>query len=110
MKKWLCEICGYPYEGDNPPDACPKCKGPKEKFSIEQMNQPNVSIFTKNIHGIMNLETLMTKVIDVAERGIQDKLDPTCVSIFTKAKAEATVIKQMAQAEIKSHISKGNWG
>ena len=24
-KKWVCEICGYVHEGDNPPEQCPVC-------------------------------------------------------------------------------------
>jgi len=35
MKKYICSICGYVHEGDAPPDSCPICKAPKEKF-IEQ--------------------------------------------------------------------------
>lgn len=32
MKKWICTICGYVHEGDTPPDACPQCGAPAEKF------------------------------------------------------------------------------
>lgn len=32
MKKWLCTVCGYIHEGDNPPEKCPKCKAPASKF------------------------------------------------------------------------------
>ena len=32
MKKWRCPVCGYIYEGENPPAACPQCKVPGEKF------------------------------------------------------------------------------
>lgn len=32
MKKWLCTICGYIHEGDGPPEKCPICGVPKEKF------------------------------------------------------------------------------
>lgn len=32
MAKWVCSVCGYVYEGDNPPEACPVCKAPAEKF------------------------------------------------------------------------------
>jgi len=30
--KWICQVCGYVYEGDNPPAACPQCKAPSSKF------------------------------------------------------------------------------
>ncbi|MFA6947875.1 MAG: NADH peroxidase [Eubacteriales bacterium] len=32
MKKWKCLICGYIYEGETPPEKCPQCKAPAEKF------------------------------------------------------------------------------
>lgn len=32
MKKFVCQICGYVYEGENAPDVCPVCKAPKDKF------------------------------------------------------------------------------
>ena len=35
MKKWVCPVCGYVYEGDVPPEFCPQCKVPGSKF-IEQ--------------------------------------------------------------------------
>ncbi|MGN1456483.1 MAG: ferritin family protein [Acutalibacteraceae bacterium] len=32
MKKFVCSVCGYVYEGTEAPDFCPQCKAPKEKF------------------------------------------------------------------------------
>ena len=32
MKKWVCTVCGYIYEGENPPAECPVCKVGAEKF------------------------------------------------------------------------------
>lgn len=32
--KFVCQVCGYVYEGDKAPDVCPICKAPKEKFSV----------------------------------------------------------------------------
>ena len=25
MAKWICTVCGYVYEGENPPEFCPQC-------------------------------------------------------------------------------------
>ena len=33
MKKWVCSVCGYVHEGDTPPESCPVCKAPAEKFN-----------------------------------------------------------------------------
>ena len=35
MKKFVCPVCGYVHEGDTPPEKCPQCGVPGEKF-IEQ--------------------------------------------------------------------------
>lgn len=32
--KWICKVCGYIYEGDEPPDICPVCKAGKEFFEL----------------------------------------------------------------------------
>ena len=32
MKKFVCAVCGYVYEGEEAPAFCPQCKSPKEKF------------------------------------------------------------------------------
>ena len=31
-KKFRCLVCGYVYEGENPPEFCPQCRAKAEKF------------------------------------------------------------------------------
>ena len=38
MKKFVCSVCGYVYEGENPPEKCPQCKAPASKF-VEQAEE-----------------------------------------------------------------------
>ncbi len=38
MKKFVCSICGYVYEGEAAPEQCPVCKAPASKF-IEQAGE-----------------------------------------------------------------------
>lgn len=33
MKKFVCGVCGYVYEGESAPEKCPQCGAPKEKFT-----------------------------------------------------------------------------
>ena len=35
-KKFVCTVCGYIHEGDTPPDNCPQCGVPAEKFTEQQ--------------------------------------------------------------------------
>ena len=38
MKKFVCSVCGYVYEGEAAPEFCPVCKAPASKF-IEQADE-----------------------------------------------------------------------
>ena len=38
MKKFVCSVCGYVYEGEAAPEFCPLCKAPASKF-IEQTEE-----------------------------------------------------------------------
>ena len=33
MKKFVCSVCGYVFEGEAAPAACPQCKAPASKFT-----------------------------------------------------------------------------
>ena len=33
MKKFVCSVCGYVYEGDAAPEKCPQCGVPASKFT-----------------------------------------------------------------------------
>ena len=39
MKKWVCPVCGYVHEGDQPPEKCPLCgvAGSKFKEQADEM-------------------------------------------------------------------------
>ena len=35
MKKWVCPVCGYVHEGENPPAECPVCHVSGDKFTLQ---------------------------------------------------------------------------
>jgi len=41
MKKFVCSICGYIHEGENPPGNCPQCKAPASKFQEQKAEEMN---------------------------------------------------------------------
>jgi predicted nucleic acid-binding Zn-ribbon protein len=107
---WRCLVCGYVHDGENAPKNCPKCGSPQDKFekiAKEDENKILRSRFSNDLH--MQLSAQLDVVLDIAEAGIEDDLDPGCVVVFKKAKEEALIIKQMIKAEIGTHISKGKW-
>ena len=40
MKKFVCSVCGYVYEGEAAPEKCPQCGAPASKF-VEQSGEMN---------------------------------------------------------------------
>jgi nitric oxide dioxygenase len=48
MRKFVCIICGYIYEGNSAPDVCPICKAGPEKFE-EVLNNKDDGIYSKFI-------------------------------------------------------------
>ena len=36
MAKWVCPVCGYVHEGEEPPERCPQCKVPGSKFTKQE--------------------------------------------------------------------------
>jgi predicted nucleic acid-binding Zn-ribbon protein len=108
---WRCSSCGYVHDGEEPPGKCPKCGAAREKYvAVEDkaMELVERSRFTNNLH--IHLFALLEQVIDVAEDGIDDNLDPSCVKIFKRALAEAEILQQSIKAELQGHMNKGKWG
>ena len=108
---WRCGACGYVWDGEEPPERCPKCSAAREKFTEIDENGVELierSRYTNSLH--MQLALLMEQVMDVAEDGIDDNLDPACVKIFKRALAEAEIIQQSVKAELQGHMNKGKWG
>ena len=50
-KKWICTVCGYVHEGDTPPEKCPQCKQPAEKFK-ELNEDEEVTYAAEHVIGI----------------------------------------------------------
>jgi predicted nucleic acid-binding Zn-ribbon protein len=110
MKLFRCTVCGYVHEGETAPEKCPKCKMGAEKFeelSDEDAEKIYRSDRTNAIH--MEVITLAEKIIALSQEGIEDNLDPKCVSAFTQAKDEAWVIKQRSKTELAGHMKLGKY-
>lgn len=40
MKKYVCPVCGYVYEGEEAPAECPICHAPGSSFKVEEVGAP----------------------------------------------------------------------
>ena len=108
---WECGACGYIWEGEEPPDRCPKCNARKERFAKlddKAMELIERSRYTNSLY--FHLYALLEQVQDLAGEGMDDNLDPQCVRLFTKAADQAEVLIQSMKSELKNHMKKGKWG
>lgn len=39
MKKWVCSVCGYVFEGENAPAECPVCHASSDKFVLQAQDR-----------------------------------------------------------------------
>jgi predicted nucleic acid-binding Zn-ribbon protein len=111
MKMWRCSVCGLLYEGENPPEACPKCGAPAEKFELVSEEQVGVierARKTNQLHSDLLAE--LAKVEVTADASIEDNLDPGCLRVFAKAKEAAKLLRQFSVAEVRVHVNKNKWG
>ncbi len=52
--KWVCPVCGYVHEGDQPPEACPQCKVSGSKF---KKMEEGAALAAEHVFGVgMNLD------------------------------------------------------
>jgi hypothetical protein len=111
MKKlFKCNVCGFISEGEIAPEKCPKCGVGADKFEelgAEAAEKIYRSDKTNGIH--MEIIALADKIIALSAEGIDDNLDPKCLSAFKQAKDEAWVIKQRSKAELAGHMNLGKW-
>lgn len=62
MKKFVCTVCGYVYEGEQAPEECPVCHQPREKFREET---PSEQMKTSVINNTGSMETSSTGSMDL---------------------------------------------
>ena len=111
MPLWKCQVCGLIVEGVEPPEKCPRCGAPKEQF--KQLSDQEAELVTRSrktnyLH--MEALTLLRRLLEIAEEGIRDNLDPACVKIFSEEKEFAQLTIQKIMAELEAHMKKGKWG
>ena len=50
MKKWVCSVCGYVYEGDAAPEKCPQCGVGADKFN--EMKSDELTWAAEHVVGV----------------------------------------------------------
>jgi len=108
MAKWVCNVCGYVYEGENPPEKCPQCGVPASKFS--KMEEGEINFVCEHEIGIID------GVPEEIVQGLRDNFNGECSEVgmylamsraaFREGYAEVGLYYEKAAFEEAEHAAK----
>lgn len=96
MKKWVCSVCGYVFEGENPPEKCPICKAPADKFIEKKESEQTLA--AEHAYGVY--DKLVKDNKDIPEADKQYMLEQL-KSMFAGETAEVGLYLCMARIAIR---------
>lgn len=110
MKMWRCEVCGYLYEGEDPPDPCPKCGAPKNKFELldeEEAEMMHDALATREKYE--QIYEHLEAVKRLAAEGQELNLDEGCNEIFAQTQKDMETIRSTIKEELAGHAGECIW-
>ena len=100
MKKFICPVCGYVHEGEEPPEKCPLCGVPGSKFKVEEENE--LTWASEHVLGI-------AKDVDPEIlAGLRSNFEGECSEVGMYL-AMARVAYREGYAEIGAYYEKAAW-
>ena len=67
--KWICKVCGFIYEGEQPPEICPVCKAGREAFELMESG-----LNLKDSHILGTARQVDTRVVS----SLKERLNNDC--------------------------------
>jgi len=74
MAKFVCSVCGYIHEGDEPPEVCPVCGAPKSMFkpvaekASEQKTVEKITHVSDGEYTPLEMSALFSNLANTAEK------------------------------------------
>lgn len=100
MKKYICPVCGYVHEGNEPPEKCPICGVPGEKFKVEEEGE--MSWAAEHVLGVAK------NVDPEILAGLRSNFEGECSEVGMYL-AMARVAYREGYAEIGAYYEKAAW-
>lgn len=100
MAKWVCPVCGYVHEGDTPPEKCPQCGVPGEKFTKSESEE----IVWADEHRVGSAQGLDEEVV----QGLKDNFNGECSEVGMYL-AMARVAYREGYPEVGLYYEKAAW-
>ena len=100
MAKWVCSVCGYTHEGDTPPEKCPQCGVPAEKFNKQEEGE--MTWAAEHVVGVAH------GVDEEIIEGLRDNFNGECSEVGMYL-AMARVAYREGYPEVGSYYEKAAW-
>lgn len=100
MAKWVCSVCGYTHEGDTPPEKCPQCGVPAEKFNKQEEGE--MTWAAEHVVGVA--QGVDEEIIE----GLRDNFNGECSEVGMYL-AMARVAYREGYPEVGSYYEKAAW-
>ena len=75
MKKFVCPVCGYVYEGDSAPEKCPQCGVPGSKFTV--MDDAGLNFVCEHVIGVGAKDKIDSEVYE----GLKANFEGECTEV-----------------------------
>ena len=94
MKKFICTVCGYVYEGSDAPEICPQCKAPKSKFN----EQAGAGLVFADEHGIGVAKGVDPEIIDGLRQNFMGECTEVGMYLAMSRQADREGYPEVAEA------------
>lgn len=100
IMKWTCSVCGYTHEGPNPPEKCPQCGVPADKFV--EVKEGAIEFVDEHVVGVA--KDIDPEII----QGLRDNFNGECSEVGMYL-AMARVAHREGYPEIGLYWEKAAW-
>ena len=83
MKKYVCPVCGYVHEGNEPPEKCPQCGVPGSKFTVLEEGTA-LNFVCEHVIGVGAKDQVEADVYE----GLKANFDPEICEFYMRAALE----------------------
>ena len=100
MKKYVCPICGYVHEGNEPPEQCPICKAPGSSFN--EVKDEEMSWAAEHVVGVAS------SAPDEIKDGLREMFNGECTEVGMYLAMSRVAIRE-GYPEIGAFFEKAAW-
>jgi len=102
--KFVCPVCGYVFEGDQPPEKCPLCGVPGSKFTVVEETEGKLVFADEHKIGVGKLDGVPDEIVE----GLRENFTAECSEVGMYL-AMARAAHREGYPEVGLYYEKAAW-